>query len=141
MLDKKAQTMYNRIKKTDETIADLLAQLEDAQKSQKTLKKDYHTHQVCTMGGTVKKHLENPDLPTAEDMEVLMELAFSQPAVRKKLNEIMETRQRELEEAEAKAQAEALAAKTVKPVPDEDDEAKEDTHNGDILSNLLNTEE
>ena len=141
MLDKKAQTMYNRIKKTDETIADLLAQLEDAQKSQKTLKKDYHTHQVCTMGGTVKKHLENPDLPTAEDMEVLMELAFSQPAVRKKLNEIMETRQRELEEAEAKAEVEAQAVKTAKPVSDEDADAKGDSHNGDIRSNILETEE
>ena len=141
MLDKKAQTMYDRINKTDKTIADLLAQIEDAQKARKKLKKDYHTHQVCTMGGTVKKHLENPDLPTAEDMEVLMELAFSQPAVRKKLNEIMETRQRELEEAEAKALAEAQADTAVKPVPDEDDDAKDDSHNGDILSNILGAEE
>ena len=141
MLDKKAQTMFNNIKKTDKTIAKLLAQIEDAQEARKKLKKDYHTHQVCTMGGSVKKHLNNPDLPTAEDMEVLMELAFSQPAVRKKLNEIMEIRQRELEEAEANAQPEAKAGKMVKPVPDEDDEAKSDSRNGDILSDLLNTEE
>ena len=55
------------------------------QKSEKT--RAYHTHQVCEMGGTTKKYLIAPDLLTKEDLDELLEYAFSKPDVQRKLKE------------------------------------------------------
>ena len=87
MMDKKSEKLSQDVQKKEDLIAKLTRELAAAKKQKSEKTRAYHTHQVCEMGGTTKKYLIDPDLLTKEDLDELLEYAFSKQDVQRKLKE------------------------------------------------------
>ena len=85
MMDKKSEKMHESITKDENRIVQLQRELDEMRAKAKKKTRDYHTHQVCEMGGTTKKFLIAPDLLTKEDLDELLAYAFSKPDVQARL--------------------------------------------------------
>jgi len=85
MMDKRSERLSEQAKAQNNLVAQLKEQLAKAKTEAAKKTKAFHTHQVCEMGGTTKKHLIDADLLTKEELDGLLDYAFSKPDVQAKL--------------------------------------------------------
>ena len=89
MMDKRSEKLSEQAKAKSDQVAQLQRQLVEAKKQESKKKRALHTHQVCEIGGTTRKYLIDADLLTKEDLEGLLDYAFSKPDVQARLKNIL----------------------------------------------------